>query len=73
MKPGLLKMVFRHLFCRALPLCPPPSALPTERRQVVMSVTEGSTGFTEELRREADPVFEAIFHHPFVRGAPDGT
>lgn len=38
-----------------------------------MSVTERSTAsFTEELRRKADPVFEAIFRHPFVRGIAEG-
>lgn len=28
--------------------------------------------FTEELRREADHLFEAIFAHPFVRGIAEG-
>jgi thiaminase/transcriptional activator TenA len=37
-----------------------------------VSVTERSTSFTEELRRKADPVFEAIFGHPFVRGIAEG-
>lgn len=37
-----------------------------------MSVTERSTSFTEELRRKADPLFEAIFHHPFVRDIAEG-
>ncbi|WP_225743247.1 thiaminase II [Marinilactibacillus sp. Marseille-P9653] len=29
--------------------------------------------FTEELRMEADPIFEAIFQHPFVKGIETGT
>ncbi len=29
--------------------------------------------FTEELRRTADPIFAAIFAHPFVRGIAEGT
>lgn len=37
-----------------------------------MSITERSTSFTEGLRRDADPVFEAIFSHPFVRGIAEG-
>ncbi|PAK55005.1 thiaminase II [Paenibacillus sp. 7541] len=28
--------------------------------------------FSEELRREADGIFEAIFQHPFVRGIAEG-
>ncbi len=28
--------------------------------------------FTEELRREADGLFDAIFEHPFVRGIAEG-
>ncbi|PRO66381.1 thiaminase II [Alkalicoccus urumqiensis] len=28
--------------------------------------------FSEELRQEAEPVFEAIFHHPFVKGIGEG-
>ncbi len=28
--------------------------------------------FTEQLRREADPIFEAIFAHPFVQGIANG-
>ncbi|MWV45420.1 thiaminase II [Paenibacillus sp. HJL G12] len=31
------------------------------------------TRFTEELRIAADPIFNAIFDHPFVRGIADGT
>lgn len=38
-----------------------------------MSVAERSTSFTGELRRKADPVFEAIFDHPFVRGIAEGN
>ncbi|QIN84598.1 thiaminase II [Rubrobacter tropicus] len=38
-----------------------------------MSATERSTSFTEELRSKADPVFEAIFRHPFVRGIAEGN
>lgn len=37
-----------------------------------MSITEKSTSFTEGLRQEADPIFEAIFGHPFVRGIVEG-
>ncbi len=37
-----------------------------------MSTTERSTGFTGGLRSKADPVFEAIFRHPFVRGIAGG-
>lgn len=29
--------------------------------------------FTEELRSAADPIFQAIFDHPFVRGIAEGT
>ncbi|MCA1321243.1 thiaminase II [Bacillus tianshenii] len=29
--------------------------------------------FSQELRRKADPIWEASFHHPFVRGIADGT
>lgn len=29
-------------------------------------------GFSDELRRKADPLFEAIFEHPFVRGIAEG-
>ncbi|MGN7357892.1 thiaminase II [Paenibacillus sp. SAF-054] len=29
--------------------------------------------FTEELRSVADPIFNAIFDHPFVRGIAEGT
>ncbi|WP_206919223.1 thiaminase II [Alicyclobacillus suci] len=29
--------------------------------------------FTEELRREADPIFEAIRNHPFVRGIAEAA
>lgn len=29
--------------------------------------------FTEQLRRGADPIYEAIFKHPFVRGIAEGT
>ncbi|SDI26358.1 thiaminase II [Natribacillus halophilus] len=29
--------------------------------------------FTEELRREADPIFQAIFTHPFVQGIGNGS
>ncbi|MFC7394441.1 thiaminase II [Scopulibacillus cellulosilyticus] len=28
--------------------------------------------FTEELRKDADPIFEAIFNHPFVQGIAKG-
>ncbi len=28
--------------------------------------------FTEQLRQEADPIFEAIFTHPFVQGIANG-
>ncbi|WP_110926275.1 thiaminase II [Bacillus massiliglaciei] len=28
--------------------------------------------FSAELRREADPIFQAIFEHPFVRGIAEG-
>ncbi|MBB6449871.1 thiaminase/transcriptional activator TenA [Geomicrobium halophilum] len=28
--------------------------------------------FTEELRKEADPIFQAIFTHPFVQGIGNG-
>lgn len=38
-----------------------------------MSVTERSTGFTGELRGKANPIFEAIFGHPFVRGIAEGS
>lgn len=38
-----------------------------------MSITEGSTSFTEELRSKADPLFEAIFRHPFVQGIAEGN
>ncbi|GIP24975.1 aminopyrimidine aminohydrolase [Paenibacillus sp. J23TS9] len=31
------------------------------------------TRFTEELRSAADPIYQAIFDHPFVRGIADGT
>lgn len=37
-----------------------------------MSIIERSTSFTEELRSKAEPVFEAIFDHPFVRGIAEG-
>lgn len=38
-----------------------------------MSVAErGTASFTEGMRRGADPVFEAIFDHPFVRGIAAG-
>ena len=37
-----------------------------------MSVTERSTSFTGELRSKADPIFEAIFDHPYVRGIAKG-
>lgn len=29
--------------------------------------------FTQEIRQTADPVWEASFHHPFVKGIGDGT
>lgn len=29
--------------------------------------------FTDELRKKADPIFEAIFDHPFVRGIAEGS
>jgi thiaminase (transcriptional activator TenA) len=29
--------------------------------------------FSKELRKEADPIWEASFHHPFVTGIADGT
>lgn len=29
--------------------------------------------FTEELRKEADPIFEAIFNHPFIKGIENGN
>ncbi|WP_145020731.1 thiaminase II [Paenibacillus sp. Y412MC10] len=29
--------------------------------------------FTEELRYAADPIYQAIFKHPFVRGIAEGT
>ncbi|GAB6930930.1 thiaminase II [Paenibacillus sp. JCM 10914] len=29
--------------------------------------------FTQELRQQADGIFEAIFEHPFVRGIADGS
>ncbi|MBO2946164.1 thiaminase II [Paenibacillus sp. F411] len=28
--------------------------------------------FSQQLRQEADPIFEAIFNHPFVRGIAEG-
>lgn len=28
--------------------------------------------FTEQLRRDAEPIFEAIYHHPFVKGIATG-
>lgn len=28
--------------------------------------------FTQEIRREAEPIFEAIYHHPFVQGIANG-
>lgn len=38
-----------------------------------MSVAEkGTASFTEGMRLKADPVFEAIFDHPFVKGIADG-
>ncbi|MDR6243909.1 thiaminase/transcriptional activator TenA [Paenibacillus hunanensis] len=29
--------------------------------------------FSQEIRKAADPVFEAIYHHPFVQGIAEGT
>ena len=29
--------------------------------------------FYRELREKTDPLWEAIFHHPFVTGVGDGT
>ena len=29
--------------------------------------------FSHELRQQADSIFEAILHHPFVRGIATGT
>lgn len=29
--------------------------------------------FSEEIRKEADAIWEASFHHPFVKGIGDGT
>lgn len=29
--------------------------------------------FTQELRKEADHIFEACYNHPFIRGIADGT
>jgi thiaminase/transcriptional activator TenA len=29
--------------------------------------------FTEELRREADPIFEALYKHPFIQGIAEGN
>ena len=29
--------------------------------------------FYRELREKTDPLWEAIFHHPFVKGIGDGT
>lgn len=29
--------------------------------------------FSEELRKEADPIFQAIFDHPFVKGIGEGN
>ncbi|WP_018924518.1 thiaminase II [Salsuginibacillus kocurii] len=29
--------------------------------------------FSEQLRKESDPIFEAIFAHPFVQGIAEGT
>lgn len=36
-------------------------------------MTETSNAsFTEELRTKADPIYEEIFHHPFIRGIAEG-
>ncbi|MET3208316.1 UNVERIFIED_CONTAM: thiaminase [Paenibacillus sp. PvR008] len=29
--------------------------------------------FTQELRRQANGIFQAIFEHPFVRGIAEGA
>ncbi len=29
--------------------------------------------FSHDLRQQADPIFDAILHHPFVRGIATGT
>jgi thiaminase/transcriptional activator TenA len=34
---------------------------------------EEKVGFTERLRKEADPIWQASFDHPFVRGIADGS
>ena len=31
------------------------------------------TGFSEQLRAEAEPIWQAIFRHPFLREIKDGT
>ncbi len=33
----------------------------------------GKTPFYREMRQKADPLWQAIFEHPFVRGIGDGT